>query len=676
MRISLVFVVTLLSLLWSQRAFAFDYLEHTWFSDRACLEAQHRLAPWVAEPQSEEAAARYLALSLFCPLRWDRPYCQDDYKMLEGAVTVLEEEPARSGDHSLTLGDLAALADHFSQWGPAQGFAQVKRPGLTGQIFGWLSREHSDADGILGDVAEDACETRGLVPWDRVEADVRVVLAEDSASPLQSVPSDFLLQSARSPLPEGPGDPAGAYSFDNPHYLDLVLRNHHHFGSQAYASWLGFHSAARGLAKGRCEDVLAFDAGTLEDLSEELPELATVDWGEVDEEALRRLGCGALARLLQRRVALWFDRAQPELVAPAQGWRPLVGKPGEPLSPEQAAFLDRVVSAFFGVIFEGAGLHFLQDVISGGHVRTDRTARGLEHARYDHDEDNRIGVPVSLGTRAGLARLVAFGDRYLLGPAPAVQGPCDWAQMEGAPPSAVSACLLRHQRGTLVAMSAASLMDWVLGGLFQDEPEGLAGPEACNFYTPEERFICHHLPTRAPTLDGLQPPGPAPLRLAQGEMPLPPPPFSYQSLVITTGLDLGGEETRSGVRFSLLSELGSLATWMTSYQMGALVSGEGPEQRWAAEFGYSFHWRWAARFLMNMGPYAYSGLRGFGEDVSVYAGVGPALGFSALPEGWIKIPLEVTVTWRLPFTLVDSRPKHGPDIEAWWLELGLGLAFQ
>jgi hypothetical protein len=62
--------------------------------------------------------------------------------------------------------------------------------------------------------------------------------------------------------------------------------------------------------------------------------------------------------------------------------------------------------------------------------------------------------------------------------------------------------------------------------------------------------------------------------------------------------------------------------------------------------------------------------------VTSFAGLGPVVGLSALPEGWIKIPLEVTVSGRLPVTLLDGREGRGVGLEGWWLELSLGLAFQ
>lgn len=668
----------LLALCWCAEAAAFDYLEHAWFSDRACLEAQRRLAPLV--PQDEAVAARYLALSLLCPQRWDRPYCEGGHKQLEGSINALSSPPHEGGDYSLTLGDLAALPDHLSQWGPARGLAHATRPGVTAEVFAWLSEPEGEADGVIEDVAEDACEDDPPVPWDRVEADVTRALAlAETNGGLGDIPARALEEPARLPLPAGPGDPAGAYSFDNPHYLDLVLRNHHHFGRDAYASWLGFHGAAGALSRRRCAEVIAFDDDALEALSAPLPAFEGVEWGDLDEEARAARGCAALSALIKARLLRWSARADPALVAPARKWLAALGGPDAPLTAEGARLLDAVASALFGAIFEGAGLHFLQDALSGGHVRTNRAARGLEAARYDHDEDCRVGVPVWLATRGGGGRLVAFGDRYLLSPGPALEARCDWAQVEGSPPGEVSACLLRRQRGALLAVSAASLMDWAMGGLFGEEPAGAAGEGACDFPEAEKGFVCRYLPTQAPVLDGMQGAEGAPLRLAQGSLPLPPPPFSYQSLAVVGGLDLGGEEARSGARLSLLSELGALATWMTSYEVGLLLThgGGGAPLESFTEFAYLFHWRWAARFLVNMGPYVYGGLRGFGgEEVTGFAGLGPVLGLSALPEGWIKIPLEVTVSGRLPVTLLDGRQGRGVGLEGWWLELSLGLAFQ
>ena len=73
-----------------------------------------------------------------------------------------------------------------------------------------------------------------------------------------------------------------------------------------------------------------------------------------------------------------------------------------------------------------------------------------------------------------------------------------------------------------------------------------------------------------------------------------------------------------------------------------------------------FHWRWAARFLINAGVYTYGGFQGLGENVSVLWGLGPNVGMTLLPEGWTKIPLEFTFSYRFPLTLLIHATASPP----------------
>ncbi|MFN7135650.1 MAG: hypothetical protein ACK4N5_26495, partial [Myxococcales bacterium] len=213
-----------------------------------------------------------------------------------------------------------------------------------------------------------------------------------------------------------------------------------------------------------------------------------------------------------------------------------------------------------------------------------------------------------------------------------------------------------------------------LGGLlFEGRPDG------CDEGDAARAFACAQLPTRAPLAAGHAAGGDAPRTLAPGTLPVPPPPFSYQSLLFSTSHDASGGPPQLGLRTVFLSQLGSRANWMTSYHVGLLTTlGRGERAQLVTEFSYMFHWRWAARFLLNAGPFAFGGLRGLGEGVSPFAGVGPNVGASVLPEGWIRLPLEVSLSYRLPLTLLDARhgfSSKGIRIEAHWIELGLGLAF-
>ncbi|MFN7131249.1 MAG: hypothetical protein ACK4N5_04150, partial [Myxococcales bacterium] len=412
------------------RAWAFDYLEHSFFSDRACLEAQRRLAP-LARTHAD-VAERYLALSLFCPEKWERPYCAGGYKQLEGSLNRLEEPPTESGDHPITLGDYAALPDHLTEWGPVRGMPRADQEGLTLRTFEWLD-ETGDARGVIADVAEDACETGDPVEWQRLERDVAAGLEELGQSE-DALPLPVLLPTARGPIARGPHDPSGPYSFDNPQYLDLVLRNHHHFGVSSWATWTGFHTAAFAIASTPCEERLAFSASRLSSLSRGFPAFEEVRWKSLPDDELRSRGCALLAERVKRRAREWAVRADPALVEPV---RPLLD------ALATGAPRPSLASAVMALVFEGVGLHFLQDSLAGGHLRVERAAYGLEDSRYMHDTDGRHGVSAELATRAGTRRFVAFGDSYLLGHAGTEADRCDWQALPAAAPDLVSACLLR-----------------------------------------------------------------------------------------------------------------------------------------------------------------------------------------------------------------------------------------
>ncbi len=655
----------LLLLALPSRALAFDYLEHSYFSDRACLEAQRRLAPLAA--RDERIALRYAALSLFCPESWKRPYCGDDYKQLEGSLNRLEQPPAEDGDHAITLGDFAALPDHLTAWGPIRDLPRADRDGMTLRAFEWLG-ETGDAGGVISDVAEDACETDELVDWPALEKDVSAGIEALAGPPFQ-IPRELLLPTARAELNRGPHDPAGPYSFDNPQYLDLVLRNHHHFGVPAWATWSGFHSAAAAIASSSCEARLAFGAGTREDLADDVPGFDAIDWDALDEPALRKRGCELLAEKVRLRLIEWSKRADPELVDPI---RPLLARLAEQGSAATVA--PQLVPLFTSLVFEGGGLHFLQDSLAGGHLRLDRSAYGLEDSRYEHDTDGQHGVAASVATRDGKSAFVAFGDSYLLGDAGVRVERCDWPVLGAASPQEVTACLLQHQRGLVAASSTAALLDWAHGGLMFE-----GGRDGCADADPSVDFACRRLPTRAPLAAGYDLGAPVPSTIPEGTLPVPPPPFSYQSMLFSTAVDASGGPSQLGVRMVFLSSLGERANWMTSYHVGLLTTlGRAEHAQVLSEFSYMFHWRWAARFLVNAGPFVYGGLRGFGQSVTPFTGVGPNVGISVLPEGWIRLPLEVSVSYRLPITLLDGRhgfSAQGIGIEAHWIELGLGLAF-
>ncbi len=619
---------------------AFDYLEHSYLSDRACREAQRKLAR-VLKPGDDSLAARYLALSLTCPEAWDRPYCLDGYKQVEGGLNRLEAPPAESGDHSITLGDFAALPDHLATFGAVRGLPQAAREGLTTRVLEWLATE-GDAGGVISDVAEDACETPESIGWGWLEP-----LFREPTSP--ELPSSPLV---RAPAKKVVSDPAGPYSFDNPQYLDLVLQNHSHFGPEAYRTWSGFHATARDLARTPCEQVIPHDADLFENLADDLAGFEEIDWDDLSELELEQKGCALVAERIRLRVVEWGRRASPELSEPV---RSQIARLAAAPSPERDALASSLVMPLIGLVFEGAGLHFLQDGLSGGHVRLQRLAYELQDSRYHHDADSANGVPARVSTATGSEELVLFGDGYVLA-TPTPDASCD-EDPAGLAPEQVTHCLILRQRKLLLTTTTASLLHWA--------------------ETPDDGYVRRHLPVVAPGQ-----PAPADAATAQierGALPTPPPLFSYQSFLFSTSLDATGGPPQVGVRTVFLTELDARANWMTSYHFGLLTRLAQPDQaELTTEFSFMFHWRYAARFLINAGPYAFLGAGGFDERVTPFFGVGPNIGVSVLPEGWIRLPLEISLSYRVPFRLLDASlplDQQRVRIDAHWVELAVGLAF-
>jgi hypothetical protein len=644
---------------WCGEVRAFDYLEHSYFTDVACARAQRVLgARLMANPKDEVLAARYIALGLACPQRWDVPYCADGYKQVVGTINVLEAAPAQSLDYAITLGDMASLPDHLARWGPASGYARAGTDGVWARVVEWLSAPMGSAGGVIEDVGEDACETGDRVSFEALAWDVEQALGRMMVSGPEAVPVRLLAPSAREEVRRGSADPAGAYSFDNPHYLDLVLRNHNHFGQSAHASWHGFHSAGLEIAGARCARVMALEGGALEVLD------GAIDWEAMGDEARRERACAVLGEHVARRAREWAVRGDGALVGPAREW---VGRLGV-----DAALRERVVMALMGLVFEGGGLHFLQDGLAAGHMRTTRTRGGLQESRYDHDRDNKEGVAAVMRTRAGDYALVAFGDSYLVG-RPYEEGRrCEWEAL-GEDGRAVSDCLVQQQRGWVAAVTMASLMDWALGGVFVGRSVG------CEALEGAERWVCQLLPLEAPVAFGYPMPEldrRAPMLHA--ELPVPPPPFSYESLSMRLGMNLTGSAPQLHVSATFLAELDVLANWLTSYRAGiAATLGEGDRNQYLMEASYNFHWRWAARFMVDMGVFGWLGLRGFDRDVSLFTGMGPQVGLTLLPEGWVKTPLEISLLYRVPVVFASSNNGFFGEyvIDGHWLYIGFGLAF-
>ncbi len=678
----------------SSEASAFDYLEHSYFTDAACHRVQRMLATQLEEnPTQDELVARYLALGIFCPASWSPKYCQDDEKLLLGSLHDLDEPPLMSKDVSLTLGDYAALPDHFARFGPIEGLPLAGDDGLWEWTTIWMTRKRpGGVGGVVEDVAEDACETDDLPDWPHIQSDIDRYLERATTKPLE-VPESLLSPMARAAIPRGPSDPAGAYSFDNPHYLDLILRNHNHFGVQAYSSWMGFHGAATSISARQCQETLALDDWRLGRIARRVPGFDHIDFDELPEDERARRACAMLGEVVRQRLHAWRSHADPDLLTPVQHALDILlyddRTATEPLSPDDAIlaarYLERTTSAVMGLVFEGSGLHFLQDGLAAGHMRTIRTRGGLKEARHDHDLDNRHGVVAIFHTRQGSFPFVAFGDSFLLGPQdPDAPGVCE-AFDAGMSRAEVSMCLIQHQRGLLTASSMASLLDWALGGTLygvaqiQPSEQNPYPKPLCEEMQGVERFICAHLPSRATFVAGEDlPEGVRGDVMHRGSLPVPPPPFSYEALTTRIGFDVQGRAPQVNVSFTLLSELDDLANWLTSYRLGLTTSiGDGIEQQGFMDFTYSFHWRWAARFLLDAGASTFAGFRDFDEDAQFFTGVSPVLGFTLLPEGWIKIPVEFSISYRMPMNLFVARQGafRRPIRDGHWIYAGFGLAF-
>ena len=161
-----------------------------------------------------------------------------------------------------------------------------------------------------------------------------------------------------------------------------------------------------------------------------------------------------------------------------------------------------------------------------------------------------------------------------------------------------------------------------------------------------------------------------------GAIPVPPPPFSYESLLFSSSISTFGQRAQLGMRLVMLSELGSRANWMTSYNIGVLTTlGKNGLDQVLSEFSYVFHFRWAARFLINAGTFIQNGLQRIEGPSSFFSAIGPTLGVSVLPEGWLKIPLELTLSYRAPIRYYDSLRGFEFKPTDQWIEFNIGLAF-
>jgi hypothetical protein len=670
----------MLTFLGASPAQAFEYLEHSYFADRSCLVAQERLAERISRGDADPGTInRYMALALVCPNTWERAYCTNGRKQAAANINRLPKSLAAKGGASITLGDFAALPDHISSFGPVQNFppSAARRQGLLQKIFTWIAVKPSEAGGVIGTVQEGACANANGVPWDIVEEDIHTYLMrQEELDQPAALPPTMLSPFVRAPIPRGVRDPATAYSLNNPHFLDLVLRDGHHFSEHAYSSWLGYHTTGVDIAGRSCEAVIGLDAGTLRGFAAGVPYFDRLDWhGMIDSERVV-LGCALLGEHLRRRLLEWGELGDPRLTGPVrnrlQRYEALSGGSWE---------LHQIAVALMGLVFEGSSLHFIQDGLAAGHMRPVHNRRAISDRRYDHDHDNREGVVALLRTAGGEQPFIAFGDSYLLGPPLADRFACDWDafKLNTPGPQTVANCLLQHQRGIVVAAGAASLLDWALGGtLFVD-----AHPEInpCITDDMDQAFICRNLPLQAPSVPGQRPNAQEipRARLQHGVLPVPPPAYHYESLSINASMDLAGTGNQVGLDVAFYSELGDWASWLTSYRVGIRAAdGDGSAKQFTTDFSYGFHYRYSARFLFDAEPFVYAGIQGVRPDRAFFLGLGPRVGVTALPEGWTKIPLELSLSYRVPVTLLTS--EHGffgrsIAVEAHWLQFSLGLAF-
>ncbi len=649
------FLATSLFFVNLDEATAWDYLEHAWLTDVACREAQTILASELATNFQEDLAARYVALGVACPVAWNVPYCENGLKVVQSGLLEAPNYP-------MTLGDYSAMGDHVSRFGPVPGMPNARENGLIHHTLQWLTVP-GPAGGTLETVAETACQT-SLADFEHANKDIRDELkAFVERGDFASIPHELLHPGIRTAPTQGPSDPAAAFSFYNPHYLDLVLRNHTHFGDLAYAAWTGFHSAGLEVAARECSQVLDYSDSELKKRVENLAGFDAKIWDAKTPKQRKDLACTLLNGALKARAETWLHHAPAAVTDPVKPWL-------------EAGFSARILPALLGLVMEGAGLHYLQDGLASGHMRTVRSRESLLEVRHDHDNDNLEGVVAVMDTRQQSHAFYAFGDTYLLGKPQSVPCMLSWDALSRAIyPIAemVTNCTLKHQRGILAATSVASLVDWALGG-----PAFVESFKTCPGAQTARGFVCRALPLRPPVVSGLHSPAEAPEVLIHGTLPVPPRDYAYESLSIRAGLQVPTNTLQLGVALTFLEQLDTMGHWLTSWRAGLHTTlGDGIENQWVIDYAYQFHYRLSARFMFDAAPFVFAGLRNINE-VDFFAGIGPSIGITALPEGWINLPLEFSVTYRLPLVFFSSENgffSAKDTIDGHWIQLGIGLAY-
>lgn len=643
------------------QAFAWDYLEHAWLTDYSCHHAQEMLAERLEAEFDPDLAARYVALGVACPADWQKPYCKDGRKEAVSAINHLSPEDLEDGVHPMSLGDYSAFGDHVSRFGPVPGMPNAREHGLIHHTLMWMVYDGA-AGGTLETVAETACDTE-VAEFEQNQAQVNAALKDFKArGEWPEIPHKLLHPGIRAAPELGPQDPSAAFSFYNPHYLDLVLRNHTHFGDLAYSAWTGFHSAALEVSGRTCEASLDYSAEELEDLIEDIAGFQEDVWESLSPAGQVSEACRLLNHALSQRIDAWIQRAPASKSDPVKEYL-AQGVPKE------------VLPALLGLVLEASGLHYLQDGLASGHMRTVRSRESLIEVRHDHDNDNLEGVVAVMDTRHQRHSYWAFGDKFLLGPPNSMPCLMDWDTLDRVLypiPEMLTTCTLQHQRGILAASTTASLVDWALGGPVYEE-SGACGPVAT-----AEGFICRALPVRATLVSGLQGSRMEPEPLVHGTIPVPPRDYAYESLSIRAGLEIPSNVLQLGVSITFLEQLDYMGHFLTSWRAGLSTTlGEGNENQWVADYAYQFHFRLSARFMFDAAPFVFAGLRNI-DDVDFFAGVGPSFGITALPEGWINLPLEIGLTYRLPLVMFSSENgffSATDIIDGHWIQFGIGLAY-
>ncbi|HRP68126.1 MAG TPA: hypothetical protein PLY93_01165 [Turneriella sp.] len=655
--------------------YAFDYLEHSLFTDRACYAAQRILAENVAAGGVREKS-RYLALALVCPQKWQPTYCKSGKKNFDGQMRF-------NGKHTATLGDYSALVDHITEYGKIKSLPNAKDRGFVDLL--WKSFLPDAGTGVAGAIAQKGCDIDEDPHWYEIENDVAAFFGVwDAEKRSLKLDTSLLSEDKRAPLSPGPVDPSTLFTIKNPRFLDLQLFNQNHFGKNAYRTWAGMHYPALQVSAAKCEDTVDLDDSVAEDLAEDLPQFQNIDWDSDDNPTYAEDSCRLLREVLRRRLVEWHKRGERSLVEPVLPLLSLLEN--NPTSPEAHQVLMELPSNVAALALEGGGLHYMQDALSGGHIRTEHTGRSLSVTRRYHDIDSKNGVFVAFATRENQFEFVAYGDTYLLGKTERVKGESHLENCEDIPqglrpsPARVSRCLLGYQRGMLTAVNAASLVDWNLGGILYRDASVLSkedSPTGCPEKSSAASFICAYLPLQAftaPPVVAVHGMG----YLGREGLPPTPPPIDFQSLRIESFLDAAGNGTQLGARLEFLTPFTrSAGDWLYSYDFGFLMTlGELKRQQLKHEFAFTFHYRLATRFLINAGPLTYMGFEGFSSQTNFFFGIGLGGGITILPEGWTKIPLELTLSYRAPWRFIDTEHGfRGQRMEAHWVGLSIGLAF-